>query len=38
MNARQKQNKMWRLRAKYKKAKLKGARPTIMQKVWGEEE
>tara|TARA_R110002051_G_scaffold266039_1_gene325830 strand:- start:686 stop:802 length:117 start_codon:yes stop_codon:yes gene_type:complete len=38
MNARQKQNKMWRLRAKYKKAKLKGERPTIMDKVWGEEE
>ena len=38
MNRQKKKGKMYRQKSKYKRAVLKGARPTVMQKVWGEEE
>ena len=38
MNRQKKKAKMNRFRMKHKKAILKGQRPTIMQKIWGEEE
>lgn len=38
MNRQKKKAKMYRQKNKNKRAVLKGERPTIMQKVWGEEE
>ena len=38
MNRQKKKAKMNRFRMKYKRAVLKGQKPNIMRKVWGEEE
>ena len=38
MNRQKKKAKMYRQKSKYKRAVLKGATHTNMQKVWGEEE
>lgn len=38
MNRQKKKAKMNRFRMKHKKATLKGQKPNIMKKVWGDEE